>query len=232
LIKKPEPLSPLFVRNGKEGEMKRLVLPMFVAALGVVLSAGTTWAGPATFSYDWTPSVLFVPADGAHNGLDFSNQGSTGPLTTLSAVGNAASVTFDTTHDDVFSAVPYTLKVKITDGADSQSAILSGTISGHIVNGNATDLSATLPTPVSLPAFSNGDTFTATLTAFVPPTFGGKAGGFGFQIDANGGSGQPPPPPPPPPTNDTPEPSTVLLSLVGIGGLGLRVWRNRKLVAA
>jgi hypothetical protein len=210
--------------------MKRLALSMFA----VVLTAGTTWAGPATFSYDWTPGNLFVSGSGMHNILDFSNQPTVGPLTTLSTVGNASSLTWDNTQDDVFNNVAYTMKVKITDNGESQSAVFAGTISGHIVNGNATDMTATLPAAAPLGPFANGDTFTAQLTAFVPPTFGvgGKPGAFGFQITANGGSGTGPGLPPGGGTKDTPEPSTILLSMLGIGGLGLRAWRNRKRVTA
>ena len=38
----------------------------------------------------------------------------------------------------------------------------------------------------------------------------------------------PPPPPPPPPTHNSPEPSSLILSLLAVSSLGLGWWKGRR----
>jgi hypothetical protein len=200
---------------------------MFAAALGLAM-CGTATAGPVTYSYDWTPSNLFVSGDGSHNLIDFSNQG--GTTVTGPTDGAATNISVDNGTSDTFTNVGYTLKVKLTDGANSGSLIFNGLLNGAVNSGVPTGFSNSFTPPTSQSLDLGSDHFVVSMNGFVPPNpFGGKPGGIGFHIDVNGGNGTPPPPPPPPPTNDTPEPSTILLSLLGIGGLGVKAWRKRQL---
>jgi hypothetical protein len=204
--------------------MKRLLVCLFAATLGLAM-ASSAWAGPVTYSYDWTPSNLFIAGDGSHNLIDFSNQG--GTTVTGPTDGAATNISVDNNQTDTFTNIGYTLKVKLTDGANTGTLVFNGTLNGTVTSGVPSGFSNTFVPPTSQSLDLGSDHFVVSMNGFVPPNpFGGKPGGIGFHIDVNGGNGTPPPPPP---TNDTPEPSTVLLSLLGIGGLGLKAWRKTRL---
>lgn len=193
-------------------------------AIASYLSAGAQ-ASPLTFTYDWTPTVPSVSGDHGNNSIDFSNQGPVA-VSTSTVVGTASSLSILNKLSDTFTNGGYNLGVKITDGSNAGTLTFSGVLNGVITNGVATSLSSTLTSPATQTLMLGADKFSATILGFVPPNpvgSGNKPGGFGFEITATPGPGGGSEPPP----NDVPEPTTLLLSCLGLGGFALRSLRNR-----
>jgi PEP-CTERM motif len=214
--------------------MKRLSY-LFACALGLV--AGTAWAGPVMYSYNFTPSTTEVFSDSGNSKIMLTNQGSlnaAGPSDIIASQIGVSTTAPDSTPDN-FSAKPFSLSLVVTDTASSQSKVLlfNGTFSGNVTkdSSNLTEtLTAVSPGPVTL----GGNTFDVSIGNFTAPgPGGGLSGSIGFHVAVNGvappggGGGSEPPP-----TTGVPEPTTMLLSVLGIGGLGIRSWRKRKAVVA
>jgi hypothetical protein len=193
-------------------------------ALGALayLSAGAQ--ADVTFSYDWSPTVPLVSGDHGFNAIDFSSQGPI-TVTTNQAVGNVASLSVQNGNSDTFTNSGFNLGVKITDGSNSGTVTFSGQLNGVITNGVPNSLTSTITSPATQTLTLGADQFSVSITGFVPPNAygaGNKPGGFGFELQiAPSGSGSAPPP------NDVPEPTTLLLSCLGVGGFALRGWRMR-----
>jgi hypothetical protein len=195
-----------------------------IVALALISYVSSAARASVTFTYDWSPSVPFLSGAQGMNALDFTSQGPI-TVTTDKAVGAAASISIDNANSDTFINRGFNLAVQITDGAWSDTRSFSGMFTGTITNGVPNSLSVVYTTPTTLPlTAANGDQFTVKLTGFVSPNAFGpssKPGALGFEIDAIDGNGQEPPP------NDMPEPTTLLLSCLGAGGLALRAWAKR-----
>lgn len=206
-------------------QIKTLVV---ACTLGAAMLAGDKARADVTFTYDWSPSLNSISGDNGSNAIDFANQGPV-TLTTSQAVGNASSITIDKNTSDTFGAkgpAGFNLSVKLTDGTASQTLNFAGQLTGNIVNGVPLTLNGTFAIPTQSVTLNN-DQFTVKMTGFVPPnSFGAnnKPGGFGFEIDATAGTGGGTKPPP----NDTPEPSTLVLSFLGLAGAGMGAWKKRK----
>ena len=205
--------------------MKRL----FAIALALFVGSGTAWAGPVTWSYNFTPSANFLLGDAGTNQIDFTNQGAV--TTTGSSDIVATNMSIHNGLSDTFTGKEYIMQMNLTDGANSTTLNFKGLVNGTIVNGNPV-LTNTFESPVSQTATLGVDTFTVTMNSFVSPNpFNPDPskvtkGAIGFHVDVNGGE----PPPPPPPTNDVPEPSTMLLSVLGLAGVGYKAWRRMRQV--
>jgi hypothetical protein len=206
--------------------MNQLKTLAVACTLGAAMLLGGKAQADVAFTYDWSPSVPSVSGDKGFNALDFSNQGPVS-LTTSQAVGNASSLSVHNGTSDTFTSSGFSLTVKITDGANSGTVQFTGQLNGTITNGTPNNLSATYLSATTQPLTLGNDSFVVKMTGFVPPnSFGAanKPGGFGFEIDATAGNNGGTKPPP----NDTPEPSTMLLSVLGLAGAGLGAWKKRQ----
>ena len=203
--------------------MKRL----FAIALALFVCSGTAWAGPVTWSYDFTPSSNFLLGNGGTNQVDFTNQGSVTTVGSTDIV--ATNMSIHNNASDTFTNKEYLLQMVLTDGANSTTLNFKGLMNGTITNGSPTLLN-TFESPLTQTATLGLDTFTVTMNSFTSPNpFNADPtkvtkGAIGFHVDVNGGE----PPPPPPPTNDVPEPSTMLLGCFGVVGMAYRAWKMRK----
>jgi hypothetical protein len=190
----------------------------------------TAKAGP--YTYDWTPSINFVGADSGPNVINFTNE------TKLNGTGStgivASNPTFNSNDAGTWSNKDVAFKVTIMDGGQQDTEVFNGKINGTYNGSTVSTVTITLTDPTLTRNFTlNGDAFSLMMSPSTPiPVKSSNtiAAVSGF-LTVDGGSGGGPQPPGGG-TNDTPEPSTILLSMLGIGGLGLRAWRNRKRVTA
>jgi hypothetical protein len=127
-----------------------------------------------------------------------------------------------------FLAAAYALTLRLTDDASGESGAL--TFSG-VFNGTASASSADIQTSFTSPTTAElvlgGNRYVVSLDAYSPPGPPGinNAGSIGASVEVIPAE-EPPPPPPPP--NHMPEPSTVLLSCIGLSALGMASWRKWK----
>jgi hypothetical protein len=213
--------------------MKRL-FTAHLSAVALLLAVGAgAQAGPMppgiSWTYNWTPGAPSVTADGSPPpaaGVTFTNE------PTKNAVGNSDIVA---TNLRVFSsATAANPNVLSTNGAYSLALTLSVNDNGHPFS---TTLSFTgkLSGTFSSESANVSNMFTGSTTKTV------QLGSYNFTVVLN--SYTPPGPPDQSnagsiaafvsitkiqPTQETPEPSTLLLSSLGMTFLGSVVWRKRR----
>lgn len=199
--------------------MCRWPIRLLASAVLVLLAAVADAQAGIDWTYDTLSSTDKVLSDNGHSSIDFTRQAS------LSAVGssdivfvnlNAHSTTPDD-HPDAISHGDYTLVLHLTDAASKKSTDLTftgeitGTISGH---GTTTHNAFTGPTTES--AMLGANTYVVTLGSYVGPgPVGSIPGSIGAQVTVAEGC------------HHTAEPSSVVLASLGLGCLGLVVWRRR-----
>jgi hypothetical protein len=207
-----------------------------VLALAVI-GVGSARADFVPWSYNWEPSSLTIHAGGAGTGgLSFTDE----PLkhadgTSDVVVTNIRAFSSATRGiPDVINHIPMTFKLFLEDEASKATATLS--FSGFF-NGTISATSANVAFVATAPLFRTvklgANTFTINLGNYSPPgppdasnagslsanvavneiSHGGGGGGIG---GSGGGSGG----------GRAPEPSTLLLSCLGLSGIGLAGWRK------
>ena len=235
--------------------MRSLSMRLFapVAAL-VLLSVSQVRAGNITFTYSWTEPVgQEVQADNGTGGhVNFQSLGvqpqitySTQPfvslpiasLTTITAAVQGATDTFNNPLNSHYNA-----GLTITVGGISGGIILGGTLGGSFSLDGGSSITNTFD-PLSSATFTgaasqapgnpqiagqfilNNVIFTVTAESFSSPgSPGATAGSVGINITAqDAGDGVI--------TKDSPEPSTMVLSLFGLTSLGAGWWRKRRAAA-
>jgi hypothetical protein len=211
--------------------MKRLSVPLFAVALG--LFAGVNARADILWSYDFTPGTATVISDSGNNSITFTNQ----PLFNASnnsdvVATNIAVKTPVVGTSDTFTHQNYTIKMYLKDTASGAFTavplLFSGDLTGTITPTSTNIVNEFDPAHVTATVTLGSNTYTATIGNYTPPGPAGSIpGSFSVHVTVvhNGGHE-------PPPTNDVPEPSTMLLSCLGLAGLGLRAWRKRRLAQA
>jgi hypothetical protein len=211
-----------FSKYGGKVRMRQFSLCCAVALAAISdFSAGAH--GSPTFTYEWAAGLAGISSDQGKNLLLFTYVPPI-TVTTSQVVGKASSISLQNANSDTFTNRYFDLGVQITDGSKSGGVDFNGVFNGTVTNGVPTTLTATYTTPTTQSLTLGADHFTVKLTGFVSPTSFGAAnnpGGFDFEIDAATGLNSPPPP------NDVPEPTTLLLSCLGVGGFAIRAWRRR-----
>jgi hypothetical protein len=217
--------------------MKRTSASLFTAALAVMLFAQShACANFVPWTYNWARSPISITADSpGTGGLTLTDQ-PLGHATGSSDIVATNIRTFSSaprTNPDKITAKPYTLSLFLQDDASGASAALvfhgafSGTLSSssaNITNVFSGSLSQTVAlgkhtytvnigpfAPPGPPSASNAGTISAHVLVDEDPGTGGGGGGGG-----TGGGGTP----------HAPEPSTLLLSFLGLSGLGAGAWRR------
>jgi hypothetical protein len=203
-----------------------------LTTLFATMACGTSQAQASfvSWSYNWTPSALALPADvPGSGGLSLTNEPTKNAdgtsdvvVTNIRGFSSASRST-----PDKFTHAGYTFTLLLTDLASGQSThmaftgFFSGTMSATSANiANTFDVLATAT------ATLGGHVYTVTMGNYSPP--GPPTASNAGSISAHVGVDEvpnPPPPPPPPPGN-APEPSTLLLSCLGLSGLGMAGWRK------
>jgi hypothetical protein len=215
--------------------MKRSLAHLIATSLGVLVFAGTqAQAGFVGWDYSWTPSALVVPADsGGTGGVSLTFEAQThadGPsdviATNLRTFSSAARSTPDTITNG-----QYSLTMNLTDSASGQSGSVTftGALSGTFST-TSSNVANTFTGPTSQQLTLGGHVYTITIGPYAPPGPPGAAnsgtisahvavddnGGGGGGSGGGGGGG------------DSPEPSTLVLSGLGLSFLGMASWRKRR----
>lgn len=178
------------------------------AANGGALSGGITFTPPATTTMTSVTSIN---------------------VATLSTSTTATSA-----NPDLFNAVPYGIRIVLTDLGDpyhdSHTFIFTGTISGSLSTTSA-NLSNTFTSPsTQFAVFDRPNNYYAeyllSLTSFTAPTPGGAPGNITLQVTYNSAS------PPYPAPGNSPEPASLVLAGLGVTAFGLARWRRSAARAA
>jgi hypothetical protein len=189
-----------------------------------VLAVATQRAGAdfVPWSYNWEPSSLFIHADGSTTaGLSLTNE----PLKTAMGTSDVvvtnirAFSTAPRNKPDHFTHAAYTFTMVLKDLLSGQSAVFKfgGFFSGTLSSTSA-NVTTTYTPQLAAGAILGGHLYLVKLGMYSPP---GPPGAFNAgSISAHVDVAQfiPPPPPPPP---KAPAPSSLVLSCVGLAGLGL-----------
>jgi hypothetical protein len=222
------------------------------AALALLLlAAAGARATPTTLfvTENWEPAQLKLYAQGFSGGTDhyisFSDEtsvtvevpvnGALPPAAILATNLKTVSSAADLAHADHLNS-DYTLSVKLTDNASLATATLvfKGHLSAIFWKNYATgsnfyyDASNNHVQTVTKSAVLNGNTVFVTLNAFTsfsnPNSQNNGSIGGGMTAQVEGGDGPNP--------NGSPEPSTLVMSFLGLSGLGLASWRKWRRRAA
>jgi hypothetical protein len=212
--------------------VKRLT-PLVSSALALLLAGATSQAAPI-FSYTWSPDAEkhfadgFGPGDTDHY-VDFSNEASLGgpfdPVThktTIVATNLRVFSSPDDNRPDTINS-KYTLRMVLENLATGHTHTFTfgGTLSGSFSTGTS-NLTNSFTLPSRGDWFDvNGDWFKVWMSSYTPPgppdasLLGSIGATVTFTSERGYGFG---------PTS--PEPSTLLLSFIGLPGLGVMSWRK------
>src|SRR5216683_6093135 len=210
--------------------MFRFFAYLFVVTLALVFSPLSARADFVPWTYNFGRSPVAVPADGSGTGglslTDESTHQADG-TSDIVATNIRAFSSAPRTHPDTFTNSPYSLSLFLKDNASGLSTTLTfhGVFNGFI-SATSANVTTTFTAPLSETVVLGGNTYTVNLGSFSPPgpPDASNAGSISAHVAVNEFS-PPPPPPPPPPTGEAPEPSTLLLSCLGLSGIGLAGWR-------
>jgi hypothetical protein len=214
-------------------------------AVVLLLVAGTNArADFIPWTYNWDRSPVSVAADApGTGGVSFTNEPSKNATGSSDIVATNLKVFSSATADapdKLSTGGQYTLTLTLTDGPSGQSSVLSwlGKLSGTFSKDSSNITNAFDPnSPLTRTVTLGNDIYTVTMGAYSPPgpPSASNAGSIGAHVDvvAAGGPGPGPGPGPTPgPVEESPEPSTLLLSGLGLSFLGAAGWRkHRKLLA-
>lgn len=223
--------------------MTRTSLTLYGTILALLLAGTNAQATlvPASWHYDWlaTPSPIILEA-ATNTKIVLTNEPSTGRTGPSNTVATDIFTTSNSSKDVTFSGVGYNLEVKITDdlnfnydkahGLDTSNDFkildFGGLLDGTISKGGSVITNVFLDTSVHSFDLGNGPTtnhYSIQVDQFVAPSGPGaqNAGSIGGIVIATGHeqSGSP---------RDTPEPSTMLLSCLGLSFLGAASWRKAR----
>lgn len=220
--------------------MKRSLLAFAAAAALLCLRGTPAWATPITtttdvgWSYNFTPSQSFVSADSPGSGtVSFTNEPTKSATNSSDVVVTnlrVSSTAMADSPDTLNSSGAWKVGLTVTDAASgaSNTMMFSGKLSGTFSAANS-NISNTFTGTTSYtwlapaaPGTKTRDQYTVTLTGYTPPgpPSASNAGSISAHITVTpegGTSG-----------TGTPEPSTLVLSVLGLGFAGVASWRKRR----
>jgi hypothetical protein len=208
--------------------LNRHFTAVFVAA---VLAATAFGVGPAhadfvPWSYNFTPSALSIAADSpGTGGLSLTNEPtkradgtSDVVVTNIRAFSSALRGS-----PDHFTHAAYSFTLVLTDLTSHQSATLkfSGFFSGSF-SATSSNIQNTYTAPLIQTVTLGGHMYTVNLGTYAPPgpPDASNAGSISAHVAVDEVHGGGPPP------AHAPEPTTLLLSCLGLSGMGLAGWRR------
>ncbi len=213
--------------------MKRPLL-FFASAAGLLCLAGSqvqaspTQAPAIQWSYNFSPSQSFVSADAPGtgtvtftNGLTQSASGNSDVVVTNLRTSSTAPVS---SPDTLNTNGAYSVSMTVTDAPSGQSATLTftGKLGGNFssVNSNVTN---TFTGQTTDSVILGDNTYTVAMTGYTPPgpPTANNAGSISAHVTvaSNLGNGT---------GASTPEPSTLVLSCLGLSLAGAVSWRKRR----
>jgi hypothetical protein len=212
--------------------MKRFLVGIASAAGLLCLGGLPAWAGSGSvdvnWSYNFTPSQSFVSADAPGTGtVTFTNEpnksatNSSDIVVTNLRVSSTAS---PDSPDTLSSNGAWKVSLQLTDSTSgaTDTMTFSGKLGGTFSASNAnvtntfngqTSYTWTVP--------SNGNTYTVSMVGYTPPgpPTASNAGSISAFVQVTPGQGT---------ISKSPEPSTLVLSCLGLGFAGLTTWRKRR----
>jgi hypothetical protein len=209
-------------------------------------------AAEVHWSYNWTPSTLALPADApGTGGLSLTNE----PANNASGNSDIVATNLRTfssapsTAPDHFTNASYSLTLSVTDTDTKTSGTLHfGGLFNGILSSTYANVKNAFTGQTTQTLTLGGDLFTVSIGPYSPPGIPSSknAGSIAAHVDVTPATSPPPEPPPPPPSppppsppppepppspppspQSAPEPSTLLLSGLGLSYLGLASWRRR-----
>jgi hypothetical protein len=203
---------------------------LFSASLASLLLAWTSsQAAFVSWSYNWSrvpADVVSADANGTSTiSLTDEALGHATNSSDIVATNIRTSSTAPRATPNNFQDAAYALTLRLTDDASGESGTLTfnGVFNGTLSSTSA-DISTTFLDGATQELTLGGHQYAVTIDAYSPPGPPGinNAGSIGARVEVT------PAEDPPPPPNDAPEPSTVLLSCVGLSLLGAGSWRKWK----
>ncbi len=219
------PVESTMDRKGPRS-MKRSFAALMGTSLALLLLAGSpAWASFVGWDYAWSPSSLVVAADGGSTGgisLTLQAQAHADGTSDIIATNLRTFSSAPRTLPDSMASGNYTLTLSLTDTASGQSgtATFSGFFSGTFSTTSA-DVHNTFTGATTETLVLGGHTYKITIGPYAPPgpPSAANAGTISAHVDVDQDSGN---------NGDTPEPSTLVLSCLGVSFLGAAGWRKWK----
>jgi hypothetical protein len=202
--------------------------------LAFLLSPLFARADFVSWTYNFGRSPLAVPSGGLGTGglslTDESTHQADG-TSDIVATNIRAFSSAPRNHPDTFTTSPYTLSLFLKDNASglSTTLVFHGVFNG-IISATSSNVTTTFTAPLAETVKLGSNAYTVNLGNYSPPgpPDASNAGSISAHVAVNEFS----PPPPtggggggPPPAN-APEPTTFLLSCLGLSGMGLAAWRK------
>lgn len=214
--------------------MKRSLV-LIASAVGLLCLGGTpVWADPTPppevkWTYNFTPSQPFVQADNPAGGsVSFTNEPTKSATNNSDVVVSNLKVSSTApagSPDTLNSSGAWKVSLTLTDTASgaSNTMLFSGKLGGNFSasNSNVTN-QFTGQTTYTWTAPVSGNQYTVTLNGYTPPgpPTASNAGSISAHVEVTPGSGNG--------HVSAPEPSTLVLSCLGLGFAGLASWRKRR----
>ena len=211
--------------------MKRSLLAIALAVGFLSMGGAPAWADSTTpqiqWTYNFTPSQSFVASNTGSGTVSFTNEPTKSATNTSDVVVTnlrVSSTASTTSPDSLTTGGAWKTPLVLTDSASGQSSTMmfTGKLSGTWSASNS-NLMNTFTGKTSYTVTLGGNTYTVSLVGYTPPgpptaSNAGSIAAFVQVTPANGGGHQ----------AGTPEPSTLVLSCLGLGFAGLASWRKRR----
>ncbi len=216
--------------------MTRSSIALLTTLFGT-MACGTSQAQASfvPWSYNWSRAPIAVQADApGTGGLSLTDE----PLKNADGTSDVVATNIrgfssaSRSAPDHFTSKAYTLSLFLKDNTSGESATFNfkGVFNGTLSATSANITTVFDPTLLSQTHTLGGHVYSVTLGSFAPPgpPTASNAGSISAHVGVDEVPDQPPPPPPGPPTTtgQAPEPSTLLLSCLGLSGLGMAGWRR------
>jgi hypothetical protein len=215
--------------------MKRS-LRLMVSTAGLLLLAGSpAWAGPVPtpevqWTYNFTPGQAFVSADSPGTGtVTFTNEPTKGATNSSDVVVTnlRVSSTAPTSSPDMLSSNgAWHANLVLTDSQSgaSQTMLFSGKLGGSFSGSNSNVSNQFTGTTSYTWTAPNGNVYTVSLVGYTPPgpPTASNAGSISAHISVTPGEGGGHT------GGGAPEPSTLVLSCLGLAFAGATSWRKRR----
>jgi hypothetical protein len=211
--------------------MKHPASTLFTA-LCVVTAFGVSQARAdfVSWTYNFGRSPVAVPAGGsATGGLSLTDESThqADGTSDIVATNIRAFSSAPRNHPDTFTNSPYALSMFLKDNASGQSTTLvfHGVFKG-IISATSANVTTTFTAPLTETVKLGANFYTVNLGNYAPPgpPDASNAGSISAHVAVN--EFTPPPPTGGGGTGQAPEPSTLLLSCLGLSGMGLAGWRK------
>jgi hypothetical protein len=205
---------------------------LFAATVALLLAGASVRADvvttPVPWTYSWQRNPVSIAADGSGTGgvsltseaLPKQAAGSSDIVATNLRIFSSAAAG---TPDQLSTNGAYTLSLTITDtnSGESGTVTFTGKLSGTFSAGSSLITNA-FNSPTSEVLTLGGNTFTTTIGPYSPPgpPSASNAGSIAAHVDLNGSGII---------VNNSPEPSSIVLSCLGLTFLGGAAGRKRLL---